>query len=315
MPLRLFGGQENSKVRQCPACESKIAADATFCPSCFLVIRPEGAADLRAHLRGGRLPPDVYLLRKMQVEDPNAGPVVRLPAYASAAPAAADADAAGLSAASAKTSSPSKPFDPANGPALAAPKLQPASPPAAASPSDVGGASAGASRGKTDALPKGRTWTGVYSLVRFDAPLPPPAQTVGDIPALFKWMLERDPVIPNNLELLEAIHARVFPNGPGANLGYERHVLLLITDDLLLHPTQEILGNHLGLLAAAYRRAAGTYHATADKDQTEATAALWQMSSMATRLRVEAWVYHTRHGVPPEVLRPRRPRDSKASPA
>jgi hypothetical protein len=134
---------------------------------------------------------------------------------------------------------------------------------------------------------------------------------VETIPALFKWMLERDPVIPNNLELLEGIHARVFPNGPAANLGYERHVLLLITDDLLLHPTKESLADQLGRLAAAYRRAAGAYHAMAEKDPVEAAAALWQMSNVATRLRVEAWVYHTRHGVPPEISRPRRPRSSR----
>jgi len=305
MPMRLFRGQGSSNVRRCPACESKIAADATFCPSCYMVIRPEGAADLRAHLRGGRVPTDVYLLRKLQVEDPNAGPVIRVPADPSAAPPAVGPNATASSAASARTSSPSKPVDPANRPAPAAPEARHPAPP---NPTGV----AGVSQRKIETLPKGRAWTGVHSLVKFDAPLPPPAQTVEDIPALFTWMLEKDPVIPNNLELLEGIHTRTFPNGPAANLGYERHILLLILDDLYLHPTQESLGNHLGLLATAYRRAAGAYYATAEKDQAGATAALWQMSSMATRLRVEAWVYHTRHGVSPEIIRPRRPRGSKA---
>ncbi len=297
MPLRLFGGQGDNKFRRCPACESKIAADATFCPSCFLVIRPEGAADLRAHLRGARIPTDVYLLRKMQAEDPNAGPVVRLPADSLSAPPVAPGSSAG-------TTSPGKLVDSVIGPALATPEARH---PAPSYPAAV----TGGPRGKTDALPKVRAWTGVHSLVKFDPPLPPRAQAVEAIPALFKWMLERDPVIPNNLELLEGIHARVFPNGPAENLGYERHVLLLITDDLLLHPTKETLADNLGRLGAAYRRAAGAYHATAEKDQGEATAALWQMSNVATRLRVEAWVYHTRHGVPPEITRPRRPRGSR----
>jgi hypothetical protein len=305
MPLRLFGGQGDNKVRRCPACESKIAAEATFCPSCFMVIRPEGAADLRAHLRGGRLPTDIYLLRKLQLEDPNAGPVVRVPADTPAASPVSPASAA-PPAKSADTAFSAKPLDLANGPAPAAAKANHPVPP------DPAGAS-GDSRGKTDASPKVRAWTGVHSLVKFDAPLPPPAQRVEDIPALFKWMLEKDPMIPNNLELLEEIHTRTFPNGPAASLAYERHVLLLITDDLYLHPTKETLESHLGLLATAYRRAAGTYHGTAEKDQREASAALWQMSSVATRLRLEAWVYQNRHGVPPEIIRPRRPRGSKPS--
>lgn len=303
MPMRLFRGHEGGKARRCPACESKIAADATFCPSCFMVIRPEGAADLRAHLRGGRVPTDVYLLRKLQVEDPNAGPVVRVPADPSAAPPVPPVIAASP-AMSADPASSARPLDLANGPALPAARAKQPAPP---NPASV----TGASRGKTEALPKVRAWTGVHSLVKFDAPLPPPTQTVVDLPALFTWMLEKDPVIPNNLELLEGIHARVFPNGPAAHLGYERHVMLLITDDLYLYPTKETLENHLGLLAAAYRRAAGTYHATAEKDQGEATAALWQMSSVASRLRVEAWVYQTRHAVSPDIIRPRRPRGSK----
>ena len=129
MALRLFGGQEDSKVRKCPACESKIAAEATFCPSCFLVIRPEGSADLRAHLRGARIPTDVYLLRKMQAEDPNAGPVVRVPTEASAAPPAPRPVAAASAAASSNTPPRSTTADPANGPAHAAAGVHPLAPP------------------------------------------------------------------------------------------------------------------------------------------------------------------------------------------
>lgn len=153
---------------------------------------------------------------------------------------------------------------------------------------------------------------GVHSLLRFDPPLPPPTQTIEETPALLAWMLERDPVIPNNTELLEAIHASTFRDGPGAGLGYAQHILLQIADDLALHPTQETLGNHLTLLAAAYRRAAVAYHAAATKGQAEANASLWQMSSTASRLRLEAWVYRTRHGVPPEITPPRRARVPKA---
>ncbi len=77
MSIRLFSGRGSDKRRTCPACEQKIAATANFCPSCYMVFRPEGAADLREHLQGGRVPSDIYLLRRLQAEDPDAGPVVR----------------------------------------------------------------------------------------------------------------------------------------------------------------------------------------------------------------------------------------------
>jgi hypothetical protein len=126
-------------------------------------------------------------------------------------------------------------------------------------------------------------------------------------------MLERDPVIPNNLELLETLHAETFQDGPAVVLGYQQHLLIQIADDLLLHPNQEALDTHLGLLAAAYRRAAGAYHAAAPKAEAGRSAALWQMASTASRLRVEAWVFRTRYGVAPNTTRPRRARASRGS--
>jgi hypothetical protein len=126
-------------------------------------------------------------------------------------------------------------------------------------------------------------------------------------------MLERDPVIPNNLELLETIHAGTFRDGSAAQLRYQQHLLIQIADDLLLHSTQETLNTHLGLLAAGYRRAAGAYHATAQKGERERNVALWQMASTASRLRVEAWVFRTRYGVAPDTTRPRRSHASRVS--
>jgi hypothetical protein len=131
-----------------------------------------------------------------------------------------------------------------------------------------------------------------------------------ELPALLRWMLEQDPLIPNNLERLEALHAAVFPAGPAAGLGYEQHLLLQIQDDLLLHAAQEPLDTHLVQLSATYRHAAATYHAAANKEGGEANAALWQMSSLASRLRVEAWVYRSRYDARPGAGRPRRPRTS-----
>jgi len=306
MPLRLFGGQGGGRVRACPACEREIAAQATFCPSCYMVFRPEGAADLREYLQGGRIPTDVYLLRKMQVEDPNTGPVVRESAVVPSTPPAAEPVVSAPA-----VPSPSEPVAPQIPDLVAASVPSPSAPPTAAQASAV--ETVESPRSDTDTGPGVRAWKGAYSLLTFDPPLPPPTHSVDDTPTLLAWMLERDPVIPNNLELLETIHAGTFREGPAAQLGYQQHLLIQIADDLVLHPTQETLDTHLGHLAAAYRRAAGAYHTATHKGEKEKNAALWQMASMASRLRLEAWVFQTRYGVAPETTRPRRLRASRVS--
>ena len=310
MPLRLFGGG-SEKVRVCPACEHEIAAQATFCPSCYMVFRPEGAAELRKHLHGSRVPADVYLLRKMQVEDPNTGPVIRVSLEAQSAPPPAEIAAPALTEpalapetpAPQVSDTPAPVVTPVPSPSLTAP---PDAQTAQVETAELPGAEAGA-------RPKARAWKGVYSLVKFDPPLPPPTHAVEEVPPFLAWMLERDPVIPNNLELLETIHAETFRGRPAAPLGYQQHLLIQIADDLLLHPTQETLDTHLGLLAAAYRRAAGAYHAAARKGEDERGAALWHMASTASRLRVEAWIYQSRYGTTPEIARLRKSRASGTS--
>lgn len=134
----------------------------------------------------------------------------------------------------------------------------------------------------------------------FGAPLPPPARTPEDLPALYAWMLEKDPVIPNNLVRLQEIHAEVFRDKPAARLGYEQHLLLQATEDLWLYTTEDALANHLAQLAAAYRRAADAYR-KAELEGFAVQLPLWQMASLATRMRLEAWVYHARHGEPPQL--------------
>ncbi|HWT79853.1 MAG TPA: zinc ribbon domain-containing protein [Candidatus Methylomirabilis sp.] len=303
MPLRLFGGQGGSRVRACPACEREIAADATFCPSCYMVIRPEGAAALREHLRGGRIPADVYLLRKMQAEDPNAGPVVResgIPSPPSAPEPVAPQNLPLAAPAPAPAPEPNT--------VAAAPQPPPLTPVHSLPTKPVESLTS-----ETETAPPARVWRGAQSLLRFVPPLPPPTHTADEASALLTWMLQRDPIIPNNLELLEALHAGIFQKGPAAHLGYQPHLLIQIADDLVLHPNQETLDIHLGLLVTAYRRAAGAYHAAMNKGEDEKNAALWQMASMASRLRVEAWVYRTRYGVAPSAPRPRRSRASRVS--
>lgn len=134
----------------------------------------------------------------------------------------------------------------------------------------------------------------------FGAPLPPPARTPEDLPTLYTWMLEKDPVIPNNLVRLQEIHAEVFRDKPAARLGYEQHLLLQATEDLWLYTTEDALAYHLAQLAAAYRRAADAYR-KAELESSAVQHPLWQMASLATRMRLEAWVYHARHGESPQL--------------
>lgn len=308
MPLRLFGGHGSGRVRACPACEREIAAEATFCPSCYMILRPDGAADLREHLRGGRIPADVYLLRKMQAEDPNTGPVVRDSPAVPSPPPPAEAVIQQTPAASPPESTTPCVLDLAAASAPSPPI--PAIP--AATPETPTVTPVESHRGETDTGPGARAWRGVQTLLRFDPPFPPPTHPVDEVSALLTWMLDRDPVIPNNLDLLDTIHAGTFQDGPAAHLGYQQHLLIQIADDLLLHPNQETLEMHLSLLATAYRRAAGAYHAS-HKGEEVRNAALWQMASMASRLRVEAWVFRARYGVGPNTTRPRRSRISRVS--
>ena len=303
MPLRLFGGQGPGKHRSCPACEQKIAADATFCTFCYMVIRPEGAADLREHLQGGRIPSDVYLLRKLQLEDGNTGPVLRDPATPPVAPVSA-----GPPATPSPPVLPSTRAEPAT-PLPSPPQASMADPPQLSIPA-IAEPAPPVTPPRLITPIRAPQWKGIFSFFRFEPPLPPATASLDGLPALLAWMLERDPLIPNNLERLETLHAAVFREGPAASLGYEQHLLLQILDDLLFCITQEALDNQLAQLSAAYRGAAASYHTATEKEGAEATAALWQMSSLASRLRIEAWVYRCRYDARPGASRPRRPRNS-----
>lgn len=290
MPLRFFG-TGSARVRPCPACERKITVDATFCPSCYMVFRPEGAAALREYLQGARVPADIYMLRKMQSEDPDAGPVTRVARESIDARSATDADTLFAppveSAASEDTASTTTP---------------------AQVESDVTELSK-AHLPEAEARPQGvekvpsklRSRNGVEGFLAFVEPFPPPARAVEEVPALYAWMLEKDPVIPNNLARLQDIHALVFRNKPVARMGYEQHVLLQVAEDLWLYATEDTLGFHLAQLAAAYRQAADAYRKTESAGSAGVNHALWQMASLASRMRLEAWVYHTRHGESPQL--------------
>lgn len=286
MPFRIFGAG-SAQVRLCPACERKLKVDATFCPSCYMVFRPEGSAALREHLQGGRVPGDVYLLRKMHTEDPNAGPVM-----------CAVGD---FAASRTPPDSPASPPTLSSTPAVSAPEKESVRPNVESLSRQSSPTGPHEPRNGRNGRPHGRSRNGVEGFLAFAEPLPPPARSAEDVPGLYAWMLDRDPVIPNNLARLQAIHGDVFRNAPAARLGYEQHLLLQVTEDLSLYMTEDALGFHLSQLAAAYRRAADAYRKTEDQDSPASNRALWQMASTASRMRIEAWVYHARHGEAPQL--------------
>jgi len=129
-------------------------------------------------------------------------------------------------------------------------------------------------------------------------------------------MLEHDPLIPNNLARLDAIHDAVLPSRLGTRLDYAHHILLQVLDDLALHETQEALQEHLDRLSRAYRRAAVSYSRESNGKPDELNHILWRMASLASRIRLESWIYRSRHGAPPArpraemTARPPAPRSS-----
>lgn len=161
--------------------------------------------------------------------------------------------------------------------------------------------------------PRAQGRAGIELLLEFKVPFPPPTRSIEEASPLFAWMLDQDPIIPNNLDRLQEIHAGVFRDKPAGHLTYEQHILLQVADDLALHPTRDSMDLHLKALGAGYRRAAEAYHVAARRGEHEADSALWQMASVASRLRVEAWVYQTRHGVPPEIAEGGRLRTKRAT--
>jgi hypothetical protein len=146
-----------------------------------------------------------------------------------------------------------------------------------------------------------KTRNGVDGLLAFHEPFPPLTVSEEDLSTLFAWMLEKDPFIPNNLVRLAAIHAAVFQGKAADRLGYEQHLLLLVADDLGLYGTKECLGFHLAQLATAYRRATEAYREAQGDASLAANRALWQMANLASRLRMEAWIYHCLHNESPQL--------------
>lgn len=137
-----------------------------------------------------------------------------------------------------------------------------------------------------------------------------PSAGVEDLPALIRWFLKNDCLLPNNLEILEEGHRLL--HRPQEGWTYERHLASAIADDLRTYDSPELLQGHLILLTTVYARTLEALRtigspypglqSPADLPEPERHK-MWELclklGLTATRLRVEGWIYRSLHG---EVL-------------
>jgi hypothetical protein len=147
----------------------------------------------------------------------------------------------------------------------------------------------------------------------------PPSGGLEDLPALIRWFLNHDRLIPNNLAILEEAHRTLY----GAQDGwtYERHLTQTIADDLRTYDSPEVLSEHLTLLNTVYARTLEALRkvgstqpdlqSPADLPEPERQK-MWELclrlGLTATRLRVEGWICHRLYGELPNIKKaaPRR---------
>jgi hypothetical protein len=143
----------------------------------------------------------------------------------------------------------------------------------------------------------------------------PPAADPDDLPPLIRWFLSHDPLLPNNLEVLEGAHRIVC--GAHDSSTYERYLARTITDDLRTYDSPDLLREHLILLTTVYARTLRalrmleSHHpllqSPADLPEP-AQQEMWELCHRigltATRLRVEGWIYQVQYGEPLDVKKP-----------
>lgn len=140
----------------------------------------------------------------------------------------------------------------------------------------------------------------------------PPTAGPDDLPSLIRWFLSHDPLVPNNLQVLEEAHRILC--GAKDSRTYERHLAQIIADDLRTYDSPELLEEHLSLLTTVYARTLRAFRRLgSQRPYLQSPVELpegerqemWELSLKigltATRLRVEGWVYQLRYGVPPTM--------------
>jgi hypothetical protein len=140
----------------------------------------------------------------------------------------------------------------------------------------------------------------------------PPSAGVEDLPSLIRWFLSHDPLLPNNLKVLEEAYRILY--GDHDSCTYERHLARTIADDLRIYDSPDLLQEHLILLTTVYARTLQALRRLgSDQPDLQSPADLpeparqemWELclriGLAATRLRVEGWIYERQYGAPPNV--------------
>ncbi|MFQ5960966.1 MAG: hypothetical protein ACE5MG_06190, partial [Candidatus Methylomirabilales bacterium] len=259
------GGNVSSS---CPACETSLPPERSFCPHCYMVLRPEGMAELHEALQGAKIREDIYILRRLHHGNEDDGTSVTRASPAEVEPV----------------------------PASPPPERILTRPPAEED------------RIPPDKPESRRRKQKTHSLMAY-AFAAPPAAGPDDLPSLIHWFLSHDPLLPNNLEVLEEAHRILY--GAHDSSTYERYLARTITDDLRTYDSPDLLQEHLILLTTVYARTLqalrmlGSHHphlqSPADLPENEQQE-MWELclriGLTATRLRVEGWIYQVQYGEP-----------------
>lgn len=259
---------------RCPACEASLPLECSFCPHCYMVLRPEGMADLQQALQGQKIREDIYILRKLHDGHDEDVIPVREPCAPPSAPPALPARSVQLDL-SHCTAVPSAP------------------------PGDVTTPPPRKSAPRTRRPPP-------QPLMTYAFAGDPPAG-LDDLPSLIRWFLKNDRLLPNNLEILAEAHRIHYGLEDGWT--YERHLASTIADDLRTYDSPELLQGHLTLLTTVYARTLEALRTLASPYPYLRTPAdlpegerhkMWglclTLGLTATRLRVEGWTYQSRYG-------------------
>lgn len=255
----------------CPACETPLPPERSFCPHCYMVLRPEGMAELHEALQGAKIREDIYILRRLHHGNEDDGMSVTRASPAQVEAVSAPPPAERL---------------------LARPPTE-------------------EHRLPTDKPASRRRKQKTHSLMSYGFAAPPAAGP-DDLPSLIHWFLRHDPLLPNNLEVLDEAHRILY--GAHDSSTYERYLVRTITDDLRTYDSPDLLQEHLILLTTVYARTLQALrilgfhhpHLQSPADLPEpAQQEMWELclriGLTATRLRVEGWIYQVQHGEPPAV--------------
>lgn len=262
------GGNVSSS---CPACDTSLPPERSFCPHCYMVLRPEGMGELHEALQGAKIREDIYILRRLHHGDEDDGISVT-----QASPAAVEP----------------VPGSPPREQGLTRPLAE----------------ETGRPRDKPESR-KRKHKTHTLMAYAFAAP---PAAGPDDLPSLIRWFLTHDPLLPNNLEVLEEAHRILY--GAHDSSTYEHSLARTIAADLRTYDSPDLLQGHLILLTTVYARTLqalrilGSHHphlqSPADLPEPQQQE-MWELSLRigltATRLRVEGWIYQVQYGEPPDV--------------